>query len=122
MHAMINYLTRNVDYLSWVKDQEHTLRFFIERNPTIIKFRYFLILVLIASKRYKEASQECQRILNIYPSHSIARSLDNIFRSDEPLDYSHDRTLEPKKKKVHKPWRCCGLKDHAGADPIWPFS
>ena len=107
---MINHLTRNMEYRFWVEEQEHMLRFLIERGPTTIEFRYFLILLLIASKQYKKAHKECQRILGIYPSHSLARSLDNMFKSEEPLNRPHDRSKEPKKRKIRNPWICGSLR------------
>lgn len=112
--TMIDRLTTNADYLSWVEDQENTLRFNIERNSTIIEYRYFLILLLIASKQYKKARKECQKILYIYPNNSIARSLDNMFWSEELLACSPDRTNEPKKRKVLNPWMCCDVRKNRG--------
>jgi len=118
---MINHLTRNMEYRFWVEQQEHMLRVLIERSPTTIEVRYFLILLLIARKSYKKAHKECQRILRMYPHNSLARSLDKMFRSEESLDCSHDRSKEPNKRRVRHPWRCCGLRD-PGTDPIEPFS
>lgn len=107
---MIHHLTRNKDYLFRVEDQEHTLRFLIARNPTIIEFRYFLMLLLIASKQYQKVQKEYQRILNIYPNNSIAQSLDKIFWSKEFADCSHSRSNRRKKRKGHNPWLCSGLR------------
>lgn len=107
---MIDRLARNTDYLSWVEGQEHTLRFLIERNSTIIEYRYFLILLLIASKQYKKVRKECQKFLSIYPTNSIARLLGNMCWSNEHLDWSHAKSNVPEKNKVLNPWKHCGLR------------
>ncbi len=77
---MESRLSLNPLYEAWVNSQETILRKLIDRNCTAIQYRYFLVFLLLANRRYGQAKGECERILNIYPNNLMARALMKSFR------------------------------------------
>jgi hypothetical protein len=72
---MISRFYMNPLYAAWANSQEAMLRRLINRNCTVIHYRYFLVFLLLANRRYEKAREECERILNIYPNNLMARSV-----------------------------------------------
>ena len=66
-------------YEAWLKSQETLLRRLINRNSAVIQYRYFLVFLLLANRRYGTAREECARILNIYPNTHMAKAVMNKF-------------------------------------------
>jgi hypothetical protein len=60
---------------AWVEEEEeHKLRWLINRLGTAIELRYYLIYMLVAKQRYAKALEECKRILAIAPGNLLARA------------------------------------------------
>ncbi len=77
---MLSRLNMNPLYEAWVNSQETMLRRLINRNCTVIQYRYFLVCLLLANRRYGKARAECERILNIYPNNLMAKAVMSKFR------------------------------------------
>lgn len=77
MHPRFNM---NPLYAAWVNSQEAMLRRLINRNCTMIHYRYFLVFLLLANHRFGKAREECERILNIYPDNLMAKTVMSKFR------------------------------------------
>jgi len=70
--TMLSHLNINLLYEAWINRQENRLRRAIHRNCTVIHYRYFLVFLLLAHRRYGKAREECERILNLYPNDHMA--------------------------------------------------
>jgi hypothetical protein len=77
---MLSRLNMNPLYEAWVNRQENLIRRSIDRNCTVIQYRYFLVFLLLANRRYGKAKEECERILNIYPTNLMAKAVMSKFR------------------------------------------
>ncbi len=77
---MLPRFNLNPLYAAWVNSQEAMLRRLISRNCTMIHYRYFLVFLLLANRRYGKAREECERILNIYPNNLMAKAVMSKFR------------------------------------------
>lgn len=77
---MLSPFNMNPLYAAWVNSQEAMLRRVINRNYTVIQYRYFLVFLLLANRRYEKAREECERILNIYPDNLMAKAVMSKFR------------------------------------------
>jgi predicted transporter len=72
---MLSRFHMNPSYEAWVNSQETMLRRLINRNCTVIQYRYFLVFLLLASHKFGKAREECERILNIYPDNLMAKTV-----------------------------------------------
>ena len=54
-------------------DEVAKLRWLIQRQPAAVELRYYLLFMLIAHKRYPQASEECRRILAGHPQDILAQ-------------------------------------------------
>ena len=72
---MISHLKKNPWYKSWVNEQEAFLRKLINRNCTVLQFRYFLVFLLLGNQRYQRLKEECEEILLLYPNNVMARTV-----------------------------------------------
>jgi hypothetical protein len=76
---MLSHLNMNPLYEAWVNSQKTILRRLNNRKCTVIQYRYFLVFLLIANRKYGKAREECERILNIYPNDLLDRAvIDNV--------------------------------------------
>lgn len=77
---MLSRFNINPSYETWVNSQESMLRRLIDKNCTVIQYRYFLVFLLLANGRYGKAREECERILNIYSNNLMAKTVMSKFR------------------------------------------
>ena len=76
---MLSHLNMSPLYEAWFKSQETMPRRLINRNCAVIQYRYFLVFLLSANRRYEKTREECERILNIYPNNLMAKAVLNKF-------------------------------------------
>ncbi|MGD9852945.1 MAG: hypothetical protein AB7T38_16975 [Nitrospirales bacterium] len=97
---MLSHFNLNHSYEAWINSQEAMLRRLINKNCTVIQYRYFLMFLLLANRRYGKAKEECKRILNIYPNNLMAKTVmiklqtgtcDHVRRKRRRRNQSHFR-------------------------------
>ena len=107
---MENRLKNNPRYQVWLQEQENKLRWLIDRHCTVIEFRYYLVLLLMANRKYKKAMQECKRILRIYPNEAIAQTLVRTFQEKTRKNSVKGKYPLSKRRRALKVWALSGSK------------
>ena len=98
-------------YETWFREEERKLRWLIERLPTSLELRYYLVFSLLANNQYAKALEECRSILELTPDNVMARWWASALegrRSSDPLHHSPWRRRRMARGHT---WRQCGSED-----------
>lgn len=68
----------NGNYKAVMEEEEEKLRWMIRRHRKLIELRYYLIFLLVASRRYRQAAWECKKVLALDRGNQIATAWHRI--------------------------------------------
>ena len=82
-----------VHYPAALAEEVRKLRWLIERHPSNLELRYYLVLVLAASGRCRPAFQECRQILALDYKNLLARVWLEFLARNRTLGLTHRGVL-----------------------------